>query len=265
MGKKYNQRVKVYPNGLTVVTTFNLPVFGSDDVEDDKSFRLPPERKKSEKIDAVVKRDDNISRAKNKIFDIAFMNKFDYFVTLTFDPKKIDCFDSARVNKVMQKWLNNCVNRFGLRYLAVPEYHKSGAIHFHLLLSGDLMFVDSGTVLVPTYSKPIKRETAVLFGIDESVFRTVYNIKNWRYGWSTAVRFNPVDDGGCGTSAIAKYLTKYITKDLVGVCKRLYYSGGDIVRDVPTFYNNAPFGDVNSLERSVGDTGLKVKYETFIS
>lgn len=92
---------------------------------------------------------DNLKRAREKVFDIALMNNFDYFVTLTFDESKVNSFDEEEVNRVVKKWFNNMVNRHDIKYICVPEYHKSGRIHLHCLMSGNLDFVDSGTVLIP--------------------------------------------------------------------------------------------------------------------
>ena len=83
-----------------------------------------------------------------------------------------------------------------MKYLVVPEYHSDGSkFHFHALMSNidELDLVDSGKV------------------IDG---KTIYNIKNFKAGFSTAIRI------GDGESArTSNYLSKYITKTLINHTK----------------------------------------------
>lgn len=256
----YNQRVKIYPNGMKCVTTFNIPIFNPNGHERvfysdrEVSDRLPfgPD---------IRVRFDNLKRSKEKIFDIAFMNEFDYFITLTFDDSKVNSYDEDEVNHKLQKWLNNMQQRYDMSYLLVPEYHKSGRIHLHLLASGNFVLCDSGTVNVPNRNKPIRKDYARRLGYSDSDMQIVYNMNQWHYGFSTAVRIYKCDDGGLGTSAIAKYITKYMTKDLCKILKHYYYAGGNIIRDVPCEYHNVAYDLLDIPEyQSCGD--LKVKYQT---
>lgn len=257
----YNQRIKTYPNGTKIITTFNKTVFNPlhnkrENFCDDREVvdRLP--------WTDYDTRLDNLKRAREKVFDIAFMNNFDYFITLTFDPKKINSHDEDLINKTIKNWFNNMVKRHNFKYLAVPEYHKSGRIHFHLLCSGDLKLIDSGTVLIPERDKPVKLSTAKKYSKDSSKYKKVYNLENWNYGWSTAIEFTVCEDGAQGTTAIAKYLTKYITKDLIKVLKNYYYAGGHVVREVPTEYRIYAFDFIDAPEIEIPGTALKVKYQT---
>ena len=258
----YNKRIKTYPNGTKLITTFNKTVFNPLHNKRDNFYdndRVVGERLPW--LDADV-RLDNLKRSKEKIFDIAFMNNFDYFVTLTFDDNIINSRDEDEVNRVMKKWFNNMVNRHNFKYLAVPEYHKSKRIHFHLLCSGSLDLIDSGTVLIPERDNPVKLSTAKKINNDESKYRTVYNLNNWKNGFSTVIKFEKCEDGSKGTTAIAKYLTKYITKDLTKVLKNYYYAGGHIEREVPTEYHRVPFDSVEATIIDIPDTPLQVKYQT---
>lgn len=257
----YNQRIKIYPNGTKIITTFNKTVFNplhnkKEINYDDREVpvRLPW-------IDCDT-REDNLKRSKEKIFDIAFMNNFDYFVTLTFNDNIVNSKDEDEVHRVMRNWLNNMVKRYDFKYLAVPEYHKTKRIHFHLLCSGNLKLIDSGTVLIPNRENPVKLSTAKKLCNDETQYRKVYNLDNWKNGFSTVIEFKKCDDNASGTTAIAKYLTKYITKDLTKVLKSFYYAGGHINREVPTEYRVVPFESVNVPAIDIKDTDLKVKYET---
>ena len=107
-------------------------------------------------------------------------------LTPTTNPKE--------VIKAFEKWLENAVSRKGLKYILVPEYHKKGGIHCHALINDcDFKFVDSGTRLVKGHDKPLKIDTIKRLhicdklGCDISDLPVVYNVSDWRYGFSTAI------------------------------------------------------------------------------
>lgn len=149
-----------------------------------------------------------VRRAKRVCFDLCTCNAFDTFLTLTFNKEYIDRTDYHATYAKIKNWLSNGVQRRGLRYLAVPEYHKDGeAIHFHLLANSDaLQLVDSGH---KRHGKP------------------VYNVKNWQWGFSTAI---PVD-GEEAHIKTAKYIVKYMGKQMgAKIGGRFYLAGGDLAR-----------------------------------
>lgn len=131
------------------------------------------------------------SRTKQKIYMLARNQKWDWFVTLTLDPQKIDRFDYDLTVKKLSKWLNN-LRRLSpdMFYLFVPEQHKDGAYHFHGLMGNveGLKFQDSGH--------------------KDKKGRIIYNLSNYKYGWSTAT---PVTNN----DSVIHYISKYITKELI--------------------------------------------------
>lgn len=155
----------------------------------------------------------SIRRAKEAAFDLVLCNQFDWFSTLTFSPEHIDRTDYQAAYGKIKTFFSNLVQRHDFMYLAVPEHHKDGeAIHFHLLSNGGgLELVRSGH-----YRKG----------------KPVFNISNWRWGFSTALR---VDGEDCRDKC-AKYIFKYMGKQMnAGGAKiggRYYLSGGDLVRPV---------------------------------
>lgn len=136
------------------------------------------------------------NRTINKIYEIARANMWEYFITLTFDPKKIDRFDYDVCVDALKKWLNNMKHNYApdLKYLIVPELHKDGAYHFHGLIgnTGSIQFVDSG--------------------VRTRYHEVIYNIENYKLGFTTATK---VKD----SNKASGYLTKYITKDLCATTK----------------------------------------------
>lgn len=160
-------------------------------------------------------RSDSVQRAKQSIFDIVYQNDWKYFLTITFSGKDFDRSDPREVFKPLKRWFDNAVQRKGLCYVLVPEYHKKGGIHCHALINDcDFKFVDSGTRLVKGHDKPLKIDTIKRLhicdklGCDISDLPVVYNVSDWKYGFSTAIQTYGQ------MSNLAFYVTKYITKDV---------------------------------------------------
>ncbi len=176
-----------------------------------------------------------MSRAKTHIFDtVCAEYDFRYFVTLTLRPDlEFSRSDTAAACKKLNAYLHNRVQRSGLKYLIVPELHKNGAIHFHGVINDALCLVDSGTVIAEGHKKPIKRETAQRLGLDLAECKTVYNIPDWGYGFTTAI---PLDDR---REAVAAYISKYVTKDTKKIGGRYYCHSQNCRQPIVTFEDNA--------------------------
>jgi hypothetical protein len=124
----------------------------------------------------------NIIRAKTSIKDIVATNEFQYFVTLTISPEtNINRYSYTETSKKVSKWVQNHLDR----YILIPEKHKDGAFHFHLL-------ADIETKKLVKHSKK------------------VYNIKSYNLGFSTAIKITQNS-----TAKLSSYVTKYITKELI--------------------------------------------------
>lgn len=134
-------------------------------------------------------------RSKNMIYKLACNNKpWDYFVTFTFNSEKVDRYNFSEVSKKLSKWIDNIKQKYGCKdmgYIIVPEKHKDGAWHFHGLFKNcdNLNFIDSG--------------------IKDNQGRTIYNISNYKFGFTTATKLSDIDKA-------VSYILKYISKDLFG-------------------------------------------------
>lgn len=143
---------------------------------------------------------NSMKRTKNMIYDYAMSNNWEWFVTFTFNPRIIDNTDYDSCALALSKWLAN-VRQFkcsDMIYLVVPELHSDKRkYHFHVLMSNvsGLLFVDSGRM---------------------HCNKTVYNIYDWHFGFSTA---EAVDNDSVSQSKTCGYMLKYITKDLVNLTK----------------------------------------------
>ena len=191
-------------------------------------------------------------RAKKKVFDLIVCNDFDCFVTLTLNPEQIDRGDYGAIMKRLNAYLDNRVRRKGLFYLGVPELHKNGGFHFHFLCnSAALSLADSGTVSCMGHKRPIKIQTADRLHIKQDDRHTVYNVTDWKLGFSTAIKTygSPM--------AIGNYIGKYITKgEKVG--GRWYYSGGDLRRPIER-YENVEFDTLAEYTYGFEIEGCKYK------
>lgn len=204
-----------------------------------KEMRIPVNGVTYFSKDGKAPKKGNIRRAKDMIFDLIYLNDFDYFATLTFNPDKVDSFNPDEVMKKVKKWLNNHQTRNGLKYVLVPEYHVSGRIHMHMLYSGNLKLVDSGHVHPKTG-------------------QTIYNCSSWSFGFSTVVR---CDDN---RAKLAFYVSKYVTKDVQRIFGKYYYSSQGLKRECPVEYGNRSFADVKSPSVHVDALDIRFKYESSI-
>lgn len=150
----------------------------------------------------------SISRTKRMIKDYARNNDFNYFVTFTFDTKKVDSTDQATVLSATQRYTRK-LRQQGVKYLIVPEYHADGRkIHLHALIKGSIPLQDSGK-------------------LDKSK-RTIYNVPSWQFGYSTAIKISNENEG---TLKIANYIVKYITKDLlINFDKKRYWVSNGLTK-----------------------------------
>lgn len=136
-------------------------------------------------------------RAVNNIYNLARCNEWLWFVTMTFNPQLIDSFDYDVCSSKLSQWLKDLrKSDSSLMYLFVPEQHKSGAWHFHGLITCEnasaLRLSDSG-----------KRDRSG---------KVIYNIGRYRYGFTTATDVE-------NNEAVTKYITKYVTKDMLSHIK----------------------------------------------
>lgn len=203
---------KIYNNDSPYVEVF-IPVsykrntsdidFDIDDVSD-----LPYQIEFDGEIveDRIQERlHSNLCRIVRNVYDLSCMNHFDYFMTVTLDGKKHNRMDIESVYKKLSKCFNNYRNRYApdFRYLCVPELHSDKVNwHFHILVAG-VNYSD-----LTHFSKykhiPKKIREKLLLGED---------VYNWEY-FQNAFGFNSLICTYGKQETIAKYMTKYITKNV---------------------------------------------------
>lgn len=142
-------------------------------------------------------------RAKSKILEYALCNPWEYFVTLTFDDKKIDRYNLDVIKKSVVQKIRDDNKKYGLqiKYLLIPELHQNGAYHFHGLFMG--LPVDYLRLFKQSDNIPLKLKNRLKQGVK------VYEWCSFRerFGWCDFESI--LNKEACG-----RYITKYITKDL---------------------------------------------------
>lgn len=250
----HNAKEYKYPNGYRKVTVSDKAIFKDSGFEDSKERKFTDKIPKPKCMDNAP-REDNVRRAKNKVFDIALLNDFEYFVTWTIDGEKLDRENPEEILNKVETFLKNAVKRKGLSYLLVPEFHKDNkGIHLHALISGNMKLLDSGTRLVNGYSKPLKLETIMKKKIPLEETRIVYNMPEWKYGYSTAIAVTGEKEN------LAKYITKYITKDLKKIFGKFYLAGGHLNRTPKAELFDIDYESVEAPEYICEATNTRFKY-----
>lgn len=198
----YNVKIKNYGNGQVQTRIYSHWVYtGEKEKPEEREVIRNPfdgevtkvvsdfdELKQEEERKLMV----SLNRAKAKIYDYSRANVWEWFVTLTFSPEKVDRYDYTKCTKKFSKWLNHIREDAGqdFRYIVVPERHQDGAFHFHGLFAGS-------ETLEITFSGHYTKDG-----------QKVYNIGKYKFGWTTATRVQK-------NEAVTKYITKYTTKDLM--------------------------------------------------
>lgn len=150
------------------------------------------------------KLENNISRAKAKIFEYAFCNDWGYFFTGTLDSKKYDRTDLEKFHKDISQFVLDQRKKWkaDIKYLLIPERHSDNkAWHMHGFISGlpaeALHRFRIGDKMGKTLAEKVKRGDEVYKWID-------YDKK---FGFCD---LEPIKNH----EAVSKYVTKYVTKQL---------------------------------------------------
>ena len=241
-----NARARLIPVGNTYMVTelmaCDRPKFirGDYGLLGSPAHRSPADDEPPTPEDIAASISRSRRRARRAVRDIMDCNDFEYFMTFTLDEKVIDRTDYTAFIKAVNRYMDNRVRRYGWKYCAVVEYHKREesnglhALHLHAAVSGDKYnLADSGTVIrpKPAKSRPVMRSTAHRQGYTDDQLTTVYNVTDWQYGHSTAIHTYGK------RLALARYITKYITKSDEKIGGRWYYSGGNLARALYLPYN----------------------------
>lgn len=166
-----------------------------------EKFNIYSEAKKHRKdkrliVDNDKKLDNNLIRSRQKIFDYAYNNEFNYFITLTISSK----FDRSdyisymrRFYEIIKTMRSSCGK---IEFLLVPEFHKDGInVHFHGLL----------------FAEDLKKEIY----LNCNGFYSIKSLDTLGYN-----SISPIKDN----FNVSCYITKYVTKNKMNVAGKRQHS-----------------------------------------
>lgn len=229
----FTSRLKYYPNEAEPIELMVAEdhIFNPDKVELADHWKEHTPKKSSESGEeknkcSVSDREGSLqswNRAQKRAYDLIRCNPdLNMFVTLTFDPSVVDRQSWENIVDRINDWLDNRVRRRGMKYLLCPEYHHDGqSIHFHGLIN----------------ESSLKLVNAVNAKTGGKLYRngkTVYNIADFPFGFTTAIRVT----GAEASKACAGYIFKYMRKQggqRIG--GRYFLAGGELVKPVYVYGN----------------------------
>lgn len=227
----YNVKTIEYMDSVQI-RTYKKPIHVSKKKPDQKIILNQQDKPKENKERSIEQVNHSmkasVNRTVNQIYMIARSNKWEYFVTLTINPEKLDNTDFNLISEKLNIWTNNLKKRYApdLKYIIVPELHKDKTKwHFHGLFAniGKMPLTFSGKVCVGKFIYDYVRKPYAT---------KIYNIPLWKYGFSTATI---IRDSGKASS----YITKYITKDLSHILQNQhrYVASQNIKKPIEQVYN----------------------------
>ena len=195
----YNYKVSEYAHG-TKITNYSKPIY--TELKKQKRILLTEAERTPEMKRHSIQ--TSLNRTKNTIYELSKSNDWEYFITLTFDPKRYDSTNYDEITKILTEFMHRMRKKKSkdLIYMIVPEFHADGKkYHFHGLLAniGDIKMIPSGH-------------------LDKDA-KDIYNMSDWIYGYSTATKIKD-------TVRASAYITKY-------------YASNNIKRPEITYINSA--------------------------
>lgn len=151
---------------------------------------------------------------------IAKANKdyWETFITLTFSE---NITDIAKANSIFNAWRTNIKKlKPDFKYIAVPEFQKRGAVHYHVL--SNLSKEDKEII----FKQLIKTGKAVKYD-------DLYDVKYWTKG------FARVDFIKNDYKKIYGYICKYMTKDIDNKLfgKHRYFNSQNLIKPKEEYLN----------------------------
>lgn len=150
---------------------------------------------------------ESLWRSRNKIYELAMCNNWQFFFTATLDKNKYDRYDLDKFHYDLTEFFRKITrakkyNGAKISFLLIPEQHKDGAWHMHGLLSGVPLDVLHKFEIGDKMSAEVAR--CVRQG------DIIYNWSDYqnKFGFCT---LGAIKD----KVAVNRYITKYITKEVL--------------------------------------------------
>ena len=146
----------------------------------------------------------SVSRTRSRIYELAACNPWEWFFTGTLNPEWSDVYDLSGFRKRLSQAIRDYRKATGndVKYLLIPERHKSGAWHVHGLFHG--LPVESLRHFTLDDTLPHKIRERIF--MNDDVYGWEWYSKRFGFTSLTPIR---------SAAACAAYVTKYVTKDLL--------------------------------------------------
>lgn len=233
--EEYNRKTIDYGNGKMEVVVYRNEKYKRVNIDLESSGQKKPPKLTDEAQEERTRQ--QIYSIRRKIKGYALINDFSWFVTLTFNPDKINSHDFSLVKKELLKWCRKMRDKYGkFDYLLVPELHKSGAVHFHGLLGN--VAANFKEAINPKTEKPVIRHD-----------RQVYNLLDWEFGFSDC---EEIESHEKAASYITKYVTTALLTDKNMYKQKRYYNSQGLKKPTITF----DLADNTELEKFTPNFGI---------
>lgn len=180
-------------NGVARRIVAELSERGHKDVEDFVARKIKDELR-------------NVHARKKRFYRKAFLNRWNYFVTLTYSDEKMD---ADKFREKMRRCLSNLHTRRGWKYMGVYEYgDENGRLHFHALV----YVPDGGMIGEIKERSSYNPKTGRMEKRNENSFFTRFGVNDFQQITATEVKHGNA----------VNYLLKYLEKQQ----QRIVYSRG---------------------------------------
>ena len=212
----------------------------------DHNFSLKHNTEELPKLKEISK--NNLYRTRNSLTDLIKANEdiFKTFITLTFDTKRntIDVNDITECNSKFNIWKTYIKQLFpDFKYVAVPEFQKRGAVHYHLLTN-------------ISYDSDLLTIERKIWSPKKKVNKIGKDVKGWKYGHNMAIDITAFN--------VIGYLTKYLQKDvdnrLFG--QRKYFHSRNLNKP-ETYYLDLNDLRYREFEELFKASNMKIVYDTY--
>ena len=200
--KEYNTRKKTFSNGIVKIKKNSF-----SSLKGICRYNLHNGSSSLEQLDEYTKK--YLKNVRSNIIDLALnFSNWEYFITLTFSDKEIGEYTHEKAIEKLKKWINNQKHQNkDFTYFLVPEFHKSGRLHFHGLIAN-----------VPKwkFEKARNPKNGRLIKVNNV---QIYNLVNYKLGFTTISKIQ-------NQEKVSNYISKYATKELITLKnkKRYWYS-----------------------------------------
>ena len=182
----------------------------------------------------------NVIRSKIKLQRLVKCNSNDFktFITLTFKDNITDL--STAYNRFRDFIKRTAKFQKNFKWVCVPEFQKSGRVHYHLITNIDL----DNTDLI--YKQ--EEEEKVYYHI-KTWSKLIKNNKEYSLGFDCVELVK--DKDGNDTKKLCGYISKYMSKSYIEDCfynKNRYYSSQNLIQPYDIFIDTSNNEDNAKLE-----------------